>query len=302
MKSILIIGGSGYIGSRLRQALAQDYNIDSVDIGWYGVDPSTRNVDYHDLLNSDLEKYDVVILLAGHAGVKVCDGDLKGIWLNNVTNFTDLIAKLRQDQLVIYASSASVYGNSLTNKRHKEKITNFIPVNNYDLVKYTLDLQATIAILNGHNIIGLRFGTVNGYSPNLRVDVMINSMYESALKNKQIEITNKHINRALLGIDDLCRAISACIENPTAGIYNLASFNTTVEEIAHTVADRLNVPVVDNGTTENVYDFGLDCELFETTFNFEFKDTPGTIVDSLTAGYEKSTPVRRDQYFFYQWK
>jgi nucleoside-diphosphate-sugar epimerase len=302
MKNILIIGGNGYVGSRLRQILAQDYTVESVDCCWYNYDESSQRVDYHKLTAEELAKYHSVILLAGHSSVASCVGDIQSPWLNNVTNFTNLLSKLPKSTTVIYASSASVYGNSLPGQRFTESIQQFIPVNNYDITKYTLDLEARVAIAGGRTVIGLRFGTVNGWAPNLRADVMINAMYDAARSQGKITVTNKHIQRALLGIEDLCRGITHCIERPVAGIYNMASFNTTVDEIAATVAKQLSVPLVDRGTTANAYDFGLDTTLFEQTFDFTFTETPVTIVDSLIKKYEQSHVERRDKYMIYQWE
>jgi nucleoside-diphosphate-sugar epimerase len=233
--------------------------------------------------------------------VPSCLGELSSPWLNNVTNFTDLLDKTN-DQLIIYASSASVYGNSKPGEKHRETNTHFTPVNNYDVTKYALDQQATIANLRGKRVIGLRFGTVNGWAPNLRVDVMINSMYHSVQNGTGIQVMNKQISRAMLGIEDLCRAVNRCIERPVPGIYNLASFNSTVGEIAQAVSDKLRVEIVDRGTTANAYDFALDTGLFEQTFDFTFKETPATIVDSLLESYEQSTPQWRDKYIIYNWE
>lgn len=301
-KSVLVIGGAGYIGSRLRLELAKNYSVDSVDCCWYNFDETSRRIDYAKLTTGDLDKYDVVVLLAGHSSVASCVGPIMDPWLNNVTNFTELLKKLT-GQTLIYASSASVYGNSTPGELHKESSRKpFIPVNNYDITKYSLDLEAIKAIDNGLDVIGLRFGTVNGWAPYIRTDVMINAMYDNAVHYKEIKVTNKHINRALLGIDDLCRAVDAVIKTPKPGIYNLASFNTTVEAIASTVANKLDVKLTDRGNTLNSYDFGLDCSLFERKFNFEFKETPATIVDSLVAGYASSKLGRRDNFMIYQWE
>ena len=303
MRNILIIGGNGYVGSRLRQVLADNYTVDSVDCCWYNYDEDSRRLDYHKLDVTYLGQFDAVVLLAGHSSVASCVGPIQSPWLNNVTNFTDLVAKLSwKDIPLIYASSASVYGNSEPGQLFTEANRQFIPVNNYDITKYTLDLEAKIAIASGHPVIGLRFGTVNGWAPNLRADVMINAMYDSARAQNKITVTNKHINRALLGIEDLCRGIARCIEQPTPGIYNMASFNATVDYIATTVAKELAVPVVDKGVTANAYDFGLDTTLFEQTFDFTFAETPATIVDSLIKKYDLSHVERRDNYMIYQWE
>jgi nucleoside-diphosphate-sugar epimerase len=201
--------------------------------------------------------------------------------------------------LVIYASSASIYGNSNPGEMHKESTVNFLPVNNYDITKYSLDLLAQLAIDNGKTVIGLRFGTVNGWSPNLRTDLMINSMFRSAMTKSIVEVSNKHINRAILGIEDLCEAIKVCINSPKSGIYNLSSFNSSVEEIATVVSEKLNVPIIDNGNTTGVYDFNLDNSYFCNTFDFKFKQTPETILDDLLKKYTGSYFGRRDKPIIY---
>lgn len=300
--NILVLGGAGYIGSRLQQQLAEEHLVDSVDCCWYTYDQKSIRKDYNSLTVSELEKYHAVILLAGHSSVKSCAGDITSPWLNNVTNFTNLLSKLRNDQLVIYASSASVYGNSLPGELHSETTVKFVPVNHYDITKYALDQQAVIANLTGKRVIGLRFGTVNGWSPRLRVDVMINAMYDTVQQKRPIQVYNKGISRALLGIEDLCRAISACITNPVPGIYNLASFNSTVGEIANAVAGRLNVDIDYKGQTPGAYDFSLDTGLFSSTYNFTFTETPVTIVDSLIEKYKLSHTSRRDNYMIYNWE
>ena len=301
MKKILILGGAGYIGSRLRQVLREHHFIKSNDICWFVHDETSDRRDYHKLTREELAEFEVIIVLAGHSSVPSCMGALPDPWLNNVTNFTDLLNKT-DNQLIIYASSASVYGNSKPGECHKETNTHFTPVNNYDVTKYALDQQATIANLKGKRVIGLRFGTVNGWAPNLRVDVMINSMYHSVQNGQGIQVMNRQISRAMLGIEDLCSAVLRCIERPTPGIYNLASFNSTVGEIAQKVSTKLGVDIIDRGTTCNAYDFALDTSLFEQTFDFTFKETPATIVDSLIESYEQATPQWRDKYMIYNWE
>ena len=104
MSKILLIGGSGYIGSRLQESL----DVDVIDTNWFN--DSEACIDYRELTREDHSKYDTIILLAGHSSVKMSEGNLNSCFNNNVRNFIDLIEKLDKQKL-IYASSSSVYGS-----------------------------------------------------------------------------------------------------------------------------------------------------------------------------------------------
>jgi 2-polyprenyl-3-methyl-5-hydroxy-6-metoxy-1,4-benzoquinol methylase len=156
------------------------------------------------------------------------------------------------------------------------------------------------AELSGKEIYGLRFGTVNGYSSNFRNDVMINEMIHSIVTKNTFYMYSKNTLtlRAILGINDLVKAISKIVECPSnnKGIYNLASFNASVQEIAARIQIFTGVPyeyvespvkVVKNSKLEtSSYDFAIDSSKFCNTFNFTFEDTIESIVDSISEGYD----------------
>ena len=180
MKNILIIGGNGYIGNRLYKDYHFCYNITSVDICWFN-NPlfPTFQTDFNSLTKEFLKKFDVIILLAGHSSVKMCEGPLISAHNNNIRNFIELASKLNQSQKLIYASSSSVYGNT-GEELVDETYNNFIPYNHYDTTKYIVDIYASKFDIQYY---GLRFGTVNGYSPIVRKDIMINAMVYNAFEN-----------------------------------------------------------------------------------------------------------------------
>ena len=291
MKKILIIGGNGYIGSALNKNITNDYDVSIIDMCWFNTPLSSKILllDYKNITKEYLMDFDVVILLAGHSSVKMCEGNLIHSFNNNVRNFINLVENLNEKTKFIYASSSSVYGKC-TNIAD-ENYDNFIPYNNYDITKHVIDL-----CVQRYNIeyYGLRFGTVNGYSPIVRKDVMINSMYSNATNNGEIKLYIKNIMRPILGINDLISAIKVIINSETdlRGIYNLASFNKTAEEIAYSVGNVINVPVKEYDVNPNeiitnpkvqtvCYDFKIDCSKFERTFNFKFNETIESIVESL---------------------
>lgn len=310
MKNILIIGGCGYIGSELHNFLLPSYNIDTVDLEWYGnyVNADNMAKDMSTLTSADLEKYQAIILLAAHSSVKMCENNMVSTMKNNVLNFVKLLDLVRDEQLLIYASSSSVYGD--TKKRKvTEEYTTFEPNNFYDLSKHEID---SYAMLSGKKVFGLRFGTVNGGSPNFRSDVMINAMTYNAKKNGKVFCFNPEIHRPILGIMDLCAAVKTLLEkgnHENRGIYNLSSFNTTALEISNKVAKTLGVPleVVDKlpDVVTNVklqtkaYNFMIDSSKFSKVFEYDFQDTVETIVDSITQNFEQMNKDNRSNAKLY---
>ncbi len=285
---VLVIGGCGYIGSRLYDFLTQKkYKVDTVDLEWFGnyVNPKNYKKNYKSLTKEFLRKYNVVILLAGYSSIPMSEKSMVKTFNNNVVNFIRLLNSIDK-QIFIYASSASVYGNT-KDYEATEEYDKYSPTNYYDLSKKEIDYYAHLSKISYY---GLRMGTVCGFSPNLRTDVMINKIYETAASDHEIVIFNKNFYRPILGIEDFCRVISAVIQKkPTPGLYNVASFNTTIEEIAARVAKRIgNVNVKNIGKNDSYYNFSVSTEKFRNNLRFEFKETIDTIIDSLIKNSDKA--------------
>ena len=97
MEKVLIIGGCGYIGSRLHQyLLSQGMDITSVDLRWFGSFTNFYSVeqDFSELEKGFLAQFKTVILLAGHSSVKMCASNMRSTFNNNVVNFIALLDKL----------------------------------------------------------------------------------------------------------------------------------------------------------------------------------------------------------------
>ena len=82
MNRILIIGGNGYIGTRLHHYLytnrdklvidqfVSDYGVDIIDTCWFGkVIEDTIVEDYKTMSKEFYSEYDTIILLAGHSKI-----------------------------------------------------------------------------------------------------------------------------------------------------------------------------------------------------------------------------------------
>ena len=291
---ILIIGGRGYIGSYLFNYLSKQ----GIDVQIFG----DRQQDYNLLGRIFLSHFTHIVLLAGHSSVLRCNGPLESSWKNNVRNFKNLVDKIDNRQTIIYASSASVYGDKDTKPLYTEDDISIDYVNNYDLTKVSLDLLAMRYINEGRKIVGLRFGTVNGGSSVIRRDLMINAMVYTAINQGSITITNKHIKRPILSIRDLSRAVETIIKKDLkSDIFNLASFNSTVDSIARIVSEYTKAEITDNGNPLGAYNFAIDNTKFKVLGNFTYEDNLHSVIENVIECYKNKNPeiVIRNEYFQY---
>jgi len=288
---ILLTGGCGYIGSAVYNYLKPKYKIvDTVDLEWFGVYRSEGNIkmDFADLDENFLNHYDVIFHTASHSSVPLCK-DVHGSFDNNVVKLMNFTKKLKRKQKLIYASSSCVYVESGTVPKVESEMSP--PSDGLTLSKTTLDNLMPLLDVEYY---GLRFGSVNGWAPNMRTDLMINSMTLSALKNKKVNVFNAHAHRPIVSTHDLCRAVDAIINSgDKRGIYNVASFNLNIGDVGRKVADHLNVELVDKGVSQT-YDFMISSDKFKNTFNFEFESTVESIVNSITSNPILDTWGRRD--------
>ena len=276
---ILITGGAGYVGSAVSESLKADFQIDICDLV-FGPE--------HDFSVFQIQKYDVILHLAAHSSVQMCDTAPSEAWQNNVVSFRKLLQRLHPDQLLITASSAAVYGVTTGSADESHEIA--IPIKLYDTTKMINDLMVETEIAKGKKIISLRFGTIAGPSPLIRKDTVVNAMCQSALKYRSIKAINPEIRRAVLFLPDLINAVRLILESlgsGASGIYNLASLNTDIGTLGHKIAEIIENVEVEmlKGPSSN-YDFNINSSKFCNQFG-EFKVTSlDTIVLDLVNRFE----------------
>jgi UDP-glucose 4-epimerase len=285
IKKILLIGGNGYIGSRLYDYLLNlNYSVDNLDLCWYGkFYEETILMDYKNITREQLNTYSHIILLAGHSSVSMCKDNFVSAFNNNVFNFVNLIDILNDDQILIYSSTAAVYGNNSELVDESFEIKQAL--NFYDYTK--LSRENISRLHPNKKLIGLRFGSVNGYSKNFRNENLINSLAVNS-KNKKITISNGESIRSVLGIKDACRAIEKIIseDNIKNKIYNLSSINKKIIDFGLQIKNLTDSELIINDSFKTDYSFNISSELFKKDYDFDFLDTVESLYHEIISNYD----------------
>ncbi|MES1221978.1 MAG: SDR family oxidoreductase, partial [Bacteroidota bacterium] len=243
---ILIAGGAGYVGSALVPKLQErGYSVDVLDLLWFGnhLPGETRLIqkDIFDLTVQDLKEYDQVIFLAGLSNDPMAELSPAKNFIFNAScpSYLAYVAKKAGVKKFIYAGSCSVYGYTI-NELYDETspaISNYP----YGISK----LQGEQAVLQmaeeNFSVICFRKGTINGYSPRMRLDLIVNTMFKTAVSAGEIIVNNPSIWRPILSIEDAISGYIRAVESAEgiSGIFNLSSGNYTVGEVADFVKEAV---------------------------------------------------------------
>jgi nucleoside-diphosphate-sugar epimerase len=289
---LLIAGGGGYVGSVLiPKLLSRGYKVDVVDLFWFGnhLPPQAGilNKDIFQLSAEDLEPYEQVMFLAGLSNDPMAEYSPSKNFIFNAAApaYLAYIAKIAKVKRFIYASSCSVYGYT-ENELYDEnrQVSSMYP---YGISKLQGEQAAVQLSDDNFSVISLRKGTISGYSPRMRFDLIINTMFKSAMKNHVITVNNPSIWRPILSIEDAAVAYIRAIEANyrISGIFNVASGNYTVGEIGDLVKSAIEerLPTRVNLCIKHLEDFRnykVNIEKAKNVLSFH----PGDDVKSIVGG------------------
>ena len=236
MKNILITGGAGFIGSNLvNYFIKKKLKVTIIDDLSVGSKKNLKlnNVSFYknDILKIDQipknKRFDAIIHLAAKAEILITkkkeniysNSNIFG--LQSVLNF----AAIRKIKRFIFASSASIYGNTGSQKVKEKKRLD--PKHFYAYSKYLgEEMVKQYCKINKINFAVLRFFNIYGPSSNAVVAKFI----AQQAQNKKITIFgNGKQKRDFLHVDDLSNAIYKCIKSKKIlnKIYNLGSGKAT---------------------------------------------------------------------------
>ena len=245
---ILVTGGSGYIGSVLiPRLLAKKHKVINVDTQWFGhYLKNSRNLINYKMDYSYIDKIkdkniDVVIHLASIANDPMAEIDKNLSWETSALNTYKLLEfmKKRKIKKILYASSGSVYGIKKESK--VTETSKLEPISLYNKVKMITE-RIILSYKDEITPFIIRPSTVCGFSPRMRLDLTVNILTYSALKNKIINVFGGQQIRPNIHIEDMCRVYEFFLKKNKfySGIYNAGFENKSIIEIAKTVKNITN--------------------------------------------------------------
>jgi nucleoside-diphosphate-sugar epimerase len=239
---LLVTGGCGYVGTKLTEALLArtTHEVTVLDVMWFGnrLAPHPRlsvaAMDVRRIDEVDLSPYDTIFHLANIANDPSVELNPYASWEVNVLAGMRLVDRAARQGVrqFIFASSASVYG--LKTEPQVTEDLELFPLSEYNKTKmvaervvqsYADRLVTTI----------IRPATVCGYSPRMRLDVVVNMLTMQALSRGSVTVLGGEQTRPNIHIDDLVDLYLFAHERRLAGVYNAGFENLKVMDIARLI-------------------------------------------------------------------
>jgi nucleoside-diphosphate-sugar epimerase len=254
-QTILVAGGAGYIGCVLVPRLVErGYKVRLLDrmyFGEQGLDAvrdriETVVADVRDIPESALDGVDGVINLSGLSNDPTAEFDPEANWQMNAVA-TETLGQMcvkRGIERYVFASSCSLY-DGLPPGMHDEDAP-IEPRAAYATSKRYGE-EALLKLANeGLTPVLLRNGTVYGFSPRMRFDLVVNTFVKDALLTGKLMLHGGGwMWRPLVDVRDVSDAMIAAYEAPAdkvrGEIFNVLHSNYQIRELAMIVAGSVQL-------------------------------------------------------------
>jgi nucleoside-diphosphate-sugar epimerase len=255
---ILLVGGAGYIGSVLtHELLERGYAVRVLDRLLYGDHGLAAARDRVELVVADMRRVEPACFAGVDAVVNV--GGLSNdptAEYNPVANYEmNTQAAVRLAELAraasvsryVLASSCSIFDSGVSDDQRDmvcDEEAEVRPRAAYATSKY--EAEQRVLAMAGPDFcpVVLRKGTVFGFSPRMRFDLVVNTFVRDGLATGTITLfRGGEMWRPLVDVHDVARAYIACIAADAAlvrgQIFNVANCNMRISELALRVRTTL---------------------------------------------------------------
>lgn len=306
---ILLAGGAGFIGSALiPKLLERGYEVAVMDLLWFGNHlPAGVKIIEKDLFQcqkEDLQGYDQVIFLAGLSNDPMAEFNPALNFISNAAqpSYLAYIAKLAGVKRYIYGSSCSVYGYTVNELYNEESpVTCGYP---YGISKLQGERGVFQMQDDNFSVIALRQGTVCGYSPRIRFDLIVNTMYKACMTEGKITVNNPSIWRPILDIRDAVSAYLRAVQADMAisGVFNVASDNYTVGQVGDMVKEQVETLTgktiqLDIKQIQDFRNYKVTWNKAKTVLGYEPKHSVSDIIAEVHSHRDEYGDFENDQFY-----
>ena len=300
---VLVVGGAGYVGGGVVNSLIERKIPFTVYDDLLYEYQYLRPVDFirgdiRDIvkLKKVLPNYSHVIWLAAIVGDAACQ--IKPSLTISVNQESLKWLSENFNGRIIFTSTCSVYGKNQEISKEDSLVN---PLSLYAKTK----LQAEKYLKNQKNHLIFRLGTAYGVSniySRLRMDLVVNYMTASALVKGSLQVFGGNQQRPLIHVKDIGSVIVDNLNSNAQGIYNLATVNMNIKDLAEIVknATECKIEYVER-EFEDERNYHANCEKAKKDNVFNFKDFRNIefgvkeISDIIQSGRVKYTD--KDVYF-----
>tara|TARA_A100001011_G_scaffold358511_1_gene404313 strand:+ start:297 stop:1232 length:936 start_codon:yes stop_codon:yes gene_type:complete len=262
---VLIIGGSGYLGSTLSSYLLEntDYYVDVIDNLFYKQNSLNLNCKYKQFsfefgdftdpnyIKRKISQYDIIIPLAAIVGAPACDLQPSYTKLLNYDSYLNLSKNLSKDQLLIFPTTNSGYG--VGGKKQVTEESPLKPISSYAKLKNKIEK----VFLEDNSVVSLRLATVFGVSPRMRDDLLVNDFVKKSCNDGYIVLFQENFRRNFIHVIDVAKTFHFSILNfhkMKNQSYNvgLSSANLTKIQLAKKIKKYIpNLQILSSNYTED---------------------------------------------------
>ncbi len=256
MKTLLITGGAGFIGSNFIHFVLNnsDYHIINYDLLTYSGNLDNlmdiQNDPRYDFIQGDIcdkcklknlfksRKIQGIINFAAESHVDRSIMDSQPFVHSNINGVVTLMDIARHFEIpkFLQISTDEVYGSANDGETFDEN-SNLLPNSPYSASKASADLLVR-SYVHTHNFPAIITRSSNNFGPYQYPEKFIPLIINNALNNKKIPVYGDGLNtRDWIFVEDNCRAIFEVFEKGRIGeIYNIAANNEKTNlEIVHTI-------------------------------------------------------------------
>ena len=153
------------------------------------------------------------------------------------------------------------------------------------------------------SVISLRKGTISGVSLRMRFDLVVNTMFKTAMTTGTIFINDPSVWRPILSLKDCISAYVNSVESDlsVSGIFNISSGNYRVEEIGNIVKSiiekqkNISLKIINNNV-KDVRNYKVNCEKANAILQFKSSYDIRSIVEELIS-YKNFGDIEDSKYY-----